>query len=446
MDNRKKVLFISHSAEWGGAEKCLYLLVKHLQKERFAPLVLVPSEGPLAEALRLLDIETRLAPLPWWMGGAADDVSTPEAFAEGLGDRVRSLKQMIIEEGIDLVFTNTITVIDGALAAAEAGVPHVYHILELLSHDPALTPILPLEYVYQTVNEFSDELVVVSDCVRQEIHRFCPEATVKVVTTGVEPLPVNCSEKEAVLGVSEDCPIVTFVGALSERKGVTTLAQCVAALRTRFPATQVLFVGPDLGQKKHVRRIARRAGVGNAIRCTGARRDIGDILAASDILVMPSLADPLPLTVMEAMAAGLPVVATRSGGCEEMVLDGVTGYLVAPKNDGEMAQAILRLLEDPAAARQMGKAGRRRQEEQYSVESYVRAFENLLEQRITSGVLHQSTGEYLNRRMALLKAAAQAHAVNARQRRELALLHDSLSYRIGRLITWPIRSTIKSAA
>jgi glycosyltransferase involved in cell wall biosynthesis len=116
-----------------------------------------------------------------------------------------------------------------------------------------------------------------------------------------------------------------------------------------------------------------------AVTFTGVRADVPKILAALDLFVLPSLWEGMPNAVLEAMAAGLPVVATAVGGTPEVVMDGVTGLLVPPQDPSALAQAIERLLRDPDLRRTMGRAGRRRVEQHFDVRETVRQVEDLYE-------------------------------------------------------------------
>ena len=115
-------------------------------------------------------------------------------------------------------------------------------------------------------------------------------------------------------------PVVTFVGILSERKGVVDFVESARLVLQRFPKAIFVMAGPDGGKGREAIAKIDKYGIRDSFRILGNRSDVPRILSASDMLVLPSLADPLPLAVLEAMAAGIPVVATRSGGCEEMVV------------------------------------------------------------------------------------------------------------------------------
>jgi glycosyltransferase involved in cell wall biosynthesis len=115
----------------------------------------------------------------------------------------------------------------------------------------------------------------------------------------------------------------------------------------------------------------------------GHRTDVPEILQALDIFVLPSNWEGLPNAVLEAMAAGLPVVATRVGGVPEVVVEGQTGILVPPRDPNALADALLTLLRDPNLRRRMGQAGRQRVQEYFSVDQMVSKTETLYEQLLS---------------------------------------------------------------
>jgi glycosyltransferase involved in cell wall biosynthesis len=113
------------------------------------------------------------------------------------------------------------------------------------------------------------------------------------------------------------------------------------------------------------------------VRFLGHRPDVEQILGAADVFVLSSASEGMSNTILEAMACGLPVVATRVGGADEMVVDGETGRLVPPAGPRELAGAVTALMADPVAARAMGAAGRRRAEQEFSLSGMLRRYESL---------------------------------------------------------------------
>jgi glycosyltransferase involved in cell wall biosynthesis len=137
-----------------------------------------------------------------------------------------------------------------------------------------------------------------------------------------------------------------------------------------------LVVG-DGDAKQELEDHARQLGLGRRIVFTGFRRDVPDLLSEAAVSVLPSLSEGTSNTLLESMAAGIPVVATRVGGNPEVVQDGISGLLVPPRDSAALAAAVALVLEDQSLASRLGLAGMRRVSELFSIEGSVHATENL---------------------------------------------------------------------
>ncbi len=178
---------------------------------------------------------------------------------------------------------------------------------------------------------------------------------------------VKCS-----LGIPKDGSMVLFLGRTVLQKGVTDLLE--AARRLVETIAGVYFVLAGEGPLDNaIRDFIRKHDLEARIRFLGWRRDADRLMAACDLFVLPSiLPEGLPVSVQEAMACGKPVVSTRVRGCEDMVVDGVTGLLVPPSDGVALASAIQRLLLHPDEARRMGQAGRRRIDDGFRIDQCTR--------------------------------------------------------------------------
>jgi L-malate glycosyltransferase len=161
-----------------------------------------------------------------------------------------------------------------------------------------------------------------------------------------------------------------------ESKGHADLIRAAAGIIQEFPNTKFVLIG-DGAERPKLEDMAVRMGLGDTILFLGARKDVPSLLASSDLFVLPSWAEGLPNSVLEAMASGLPIVATRVGGIPELIDNEVTGLLVPPKNQEALGAAIMRLLGDEAFARRLAIAAQERARTKFSFEKLLLELENL---------------------------------------------------------------------
>jgi glycosyltransferase involved in cell wall biosynthesis len=202
------------------------------------------------------------------------------------------------------------------------------------------------------------------------------------IHNGVDPdafdsPPADRSE----LALRDDGAVIGTVCRLDEpKKGLTVLlhALSVLAKRNGLPAWQCLVVG-DGPARDRLRHLAGELGLSRQVVFAGMRRDAARVLPALDIFVCPSLYEGFGIAIVEAMAAGRPVVASSAGGISEIVVHGETGLLVPPGDAAALADAIAALLARPERARTMGLRGRERARERFAIEAAVRRHQHLYE-------------------------------------------------------------------
>jgi glycosyltransferase involved in cell wall biosynthesis len=203
----------------------------------------------------------------------------------------------------------------------------------------------------------------------------------------VAPRPGRASIRRE-LGLRPETSLVTMVSRLSRSKGVEHLLEAAALIAKRVPSAHFVIVGngfavkdgiviEDAAYRSTLEHHAQRLGLAARVAFTGFRIDVPEILADSTVSVLPSLSEGLSNAIIESMAAGLPVVATRVGGNPEAVEEGVTGLLVPPGEPVALARALCQVLEHPERARSFGEAGRRRVREEFSLERMVRDTERI---------------------------------------------------------------------
>jgi glycosyltransferase involved in cell wall biosynthesis len=169
----------------------------------------------------------------------------------------------------------------------------------------------------------------------------------------------------AELGLDPNALVMVMVATFKEQKGHAYLIEAASEVMPLHPEARILLIG-DGGLRPEMERRVRAAQVDDAVRFLGSRRDVAQILAASDFFVLPSLWEGLPIALLEAMASGLPCIATKVSGTKQVIVPDITGLLVSPADSAALRDAMLTMLADPEAAHRMGEAGRRRVASEYS--------------------------------------------------------------------------------
>ncbi len=377
-----KILFLSHTARWAGAEACLYQLLRGLDPERHEALVILPENGPLQKRLDDFGVPIHFGNVVHWIGQAS--TSDWSRFSDNLTRRVEALARRIERERCDLVFSNTSVVLEGALAASWVGVPHVWRIHEMLACHTNLRTTLSLDIYHRLLDTLADRVAVVSRSVRSVLRPHVRDEVIEVIENGVAPFETPRATRAELCGLDASLPCVVFVGTLSEEKGVPLLGPVMQEVVRRIPKAHCVLVGADAGAKAGLEKDARSRGLEHAFRFLGFRADAQDLIARADVLVLPSKVDSLPSAVLEAMAAGVPAVATRSGGAEELIVEGETGLLVPIGDVDGIARGLVELLSDAERRQKMGERARFRARSEFSEQSYVQGFERLFNQVVRS--------------------------------------------------------------
>jgi glycosyltransferase involved in cell wall biosynthesis len=207
-----------------------------------------------------------------------------------------------------------------------------------------------------------DRLVCVSEGTRATyLAGGVPRGLVTAIRNGVTPRPAGRARAEvrAALGLADDEPAILTVARLTPQKDHRALLAAIPAVLAAEPRARFLWVGTG-PLERHLRRAVRAAGLGRSVRLLGARDDVPDLLAAADLFVLPSRFEGLPLALLEAMAAGLPVVAPHVCGTEEVVEHGRTGLLAESRDPEALALAVSAVLALPDRGAALGAADRRR--------------------------------------------------------------------------------------
>jgi glycosyltransferase involved in cell wall biosynthesis len=222
----------------------------------------------------------------------------------------------------------------------------------------------------------ADAVVAVSGASAERLAELAriPREAVRVLPNGIDLAAFDGAGPEIraaarrALAVAPADALVLVPAVLREGKGHDVLLEAVPALLARVPSARVIVAG---GGEREAQLRGRARPLGDAVRFLGPREDMRELLAACDVVALPSLAEAQPTALMEAAAAGRPVVATRVGGVPEVVADGRSGILVPPRDAGALAEALAALLADPARARAYGECARQLARERFAIELQV---------------------------------------------------------------------------
>lgn len=223
-----------------------------------------------------------------------------------------------------------------------------------------------------------DQFAANSEAVRQRFHEFSgiPMERVEVIYNGIDLAPYRhlenskCTTLRESLGLDAGSIVFITVAHINPYKGHRHLVEAAARIVKKYPEARWLFVGSGRSDEE-VRRQIGDVGLQDRIHMLGVRKDIPDLLNASDVFVLPSLWEGCPLSILEAMAAGLPVIASSVGGIPELVQQEKTGLLVRPGEAADLADKMQSLLEDGDRRRNMGQEGKARAFAEFSLEMQV---------------------------------------------------------------------------
>ena len=214
-----------------------------------------------------------------------------------------------------------------------------------------------------------------------------PSSKLQLIYNGVEAseLLVDRAEARRMLGLGADAFVGLVLANLHPYKGHRELIEGLAHVGSKLPSSWcILCVGRDEGTKAELEEIAWARGLGSNIRFTGECLDLSNFFAAADVsLLVATQNEGFSNAILESMSAGLPLVVTAVGGNAEAVVDGETGFVVAPDDTEALGNAVLRLARDPALAERLGSAGRSRVAQEFSLSRCVTAHAQLYEDLLT---------------------------------------------------------------
>jgi len=360
-----KILYLTPSVNLLGARQSLLVLLENLDKNKYFPIVLCPREdGELVRILQEKGIRTEILRLRNWRK------IRNIRFIPLL---VYSLVKFIKKEKIELIHCNEFWVNPyGVISSKITRIPCITHIRTSLD----------VKKVKDYLLAYSDKLIAVSDMTRKPIEEF-RQILKKTVTVynGVDTKKFNpdikCERLRKELHIESDEIVIGTIGQLYPDKGQKAFIQSAFIVLEKYPKAKFLIVGKAKKEKykKQLQELVVKLGLQDKIIFTGKRDDIPQILSILDIFALSTLKEGFARVIIEAMACARPVIATRVGGNSEAVIDGRTGFIIPVNSPDILAQKTMELIENKDKRKQMGKVGRERVVNNFSLEHYVERIE-----------------------------------------------------------------------
>ena len=381
----KTILFVHQSADMYGSDKVLLWLVQGVKGRGFHPIVLIPSQGPLHTALTASGIETHVLEVTKLNRETLSPLGLLKLPFKLLGS-MREKRRVIAGRKVDLVYSNTLAVLGGAVFARLHDIPHVWHVHELLKSPTVVRKGFPW-----MVRLLADKVVSNSTMTEQWLLEEQPLLAKKAVTiwNGLGPRPAPkpdaASAMRASLQVADEHLLVALVGRINRWKGQELLIDA-ASLLWQQGVRNIHFVivgGVAAGQEHLIDALHQKIAASPAaaqIKRMEFTDDVWTVWDACDIAVVPSTEpEPFGMVAIEAMASHKPVVVAAHGGLLDIVEDGVSGLCFAPNDATALAEKLRALAASPELRSRLGAAGALRQKELFSLDTQLERTTELLQ-------------------------------------------------------------------
>lgn len=393
-EEMKKILIISPTGGYAGIDACLETLVCGMDKTRYTPILVFPKNAMLKPRFEEMGILCYELPINWWfpIGFSGSDLLH---VLPTLREKVDPLIHIIKDNSVDIVFTNTSVCYDGAVAAAICDVPHLFFIhAQYVDNIYTGMQQETKEFLYMLMGNLSYKLVCCSKLLYEYISQY--SNNVMYIYNGVDI--ERFKYKKRNLGKKNKLDMVC-VGHYNANKQQDFVLNALKALKRMRPdlMSHVTFtmIGPgETNYQEKLKDIVKEYGLENQVVFEGFRNDIHSYLDNFNLYVNSSITENLPVSVIEAMSCGMPVLGTPNDGTIQLIQDGITGYIT---NTPEvMAKKIINLLEHPEVLEYMSEEGRKRAETLFSSRDYVRNFEKLFDEINASCSKGSSYATYIN--------------------------------------------------
>ncbi len=372
--SRSTILFCVTKSVWGGAQRYVYDLATHIPKDRFIVAVAAGGNGPLFTKLQEQGIRTHEISA---LGRDVHFTNEIRAFFD--------LYKIIKKENPDVVHLNSSKLgLTGAVAAKLAGF-HLHKKIKIIFtvHGWVFNEDRPqiqkkILYILTRIGTiFQDHIIVINTRDYDTAKKFIPEKKLAFIFNGIEPptfYPREHARKELSQkinrGLQEKNIVIGTIAELTKNKGVIHLVDAVQRLKD-LPQLHTVVIGDGEEREVLLRKITQH-GLGEKISIAGFIPDAARYLHGFDIFVLPSLKEGLPYAILEAMEAGLPVIASDIGGIPDLIEHKKNGFLVPAKNAGHLASTLRRVVGDTTLQRKIGNNAKEIRQTKFSLNAMIK--------------------------------------------------------------------------
>jgi glycosyltransferase involved in cell wall biosynthesis len=357
-------------------------LLRNINREKYHPIIGCPGEGKFVEELRKIGVKAEIIPyhrkiLALSRGNGSDLIVIP-LFLWALTPTILALKKLTKSKGIHLMVTNGIKChFIGSVLSLITKIRLIWHVRDFVEGSW-------LKWMLRSTGRFFPDKIITNSHAVGSI--FSGNEKGETVYNGIDLSLFNPRKDggkvRSLFNIGRDTRLIGTIGHLAALKGFEELIEATGEVAKQGFNIKLVIVGDAIYPNSKVYKqkllsLVNSTGLKDTVIFTGHGENIPELLASFDIFVLPSRSEGFGRVNLEAMAMGKPLISTNVGGIPEVVMDGVTGILVPPGNSEELARAIMQLLNDRELRDSLGREGRRRVEEHFTLQAHVQRIQEI---------------------------------------------------------------------
>lgn len=377
-----KILIISPTGGYAGIDVCLDNLISNIDKSKFEIVVIFPNDAFLHDKFENLGVKCYSLPLKWWFHINVSNMELLSLIYDNF-DNIIAIKRIIIDEKVDMVLSNTTVSLDGCIASALCETPHLFF-MHAKFVDNIYKHLLPQtkKMIYKLMGYMSSEIVCCSETLCNSMKEYTEN--VSYINNGIDthkfPFSIKSLKESSSLNI-------LMAGHFNANKQHDFVLKALKNIKDHNPQflSKIHYTGIGTAEKEylmHLSALVQEYGLEQNVSFEEFSDNMPKKLTNYNLYVNSSVTETLPLSVMEAMSSGLPVVATPTDGAKLIIENGISGFIC--ETPEKMASCFCNLLEDPALLPQLSMEARKRIENKFSIDNFVQKFEALFERVIMS--------------------------------------------------------------